>query len=141
LDLEIGGFKFKSSMANRGNPCLHWLVLLFDHGKEVAAHGKKCSESLGLVDSGEIILNLLGISISGMGKLWVLDMENDLGVGKLLLLFEGFDSFWIGAREWHGLITGDKVPELLLIKKGLHFDMPVSIVWVIEFVNSFWGHD
>jgi hypothetical protein len=55
-------------------------------------------------------------------------MENDLGTGKLLLSFEGFDSFQIGAREWHGLITGDKVPELLLIKKGLHFDVPVSIV-------------
>jgi hypothetical protein len=68
-------------------------------------------------------------------------MENDLGAGKLLLSFEGFDSFWIGAGEWHGLITRDKVLELLLIKNSLYFDAPVSIVQVIEFVNSFWEHD
>jgi hypothetical protein len=58
-------------------------------------------------------------------------------MGKSLLSFEGFDSFRIGAREWHGLVTGDKVLELLLIKKGLHFDVPVGIVQVIKFVDSF----
>ena len=94
---------------------------------------KLCREATSTIDTRVLVPDDMRVIITHMGKLAILDIEDELGTGLELVICKEISLLgvcFVSSRE--GLSTRDKASITEVDKQHTHAERPASVVCVIE---------